>query len=219
MAFRLAEEAWAASIRRPAAAVLICIVLVAGIAIGLGVRLFGSIQELRASVTHANEEIAAAGQVLDALQDAETGQRGFLLTMRPSYLEPYWNSTTGLDLGLKRLEGLAASTPWLQPEVAALTDSARQKMAELDRTVQLALTQGQQAALSVVLSDAGKAAMDWCVRVWLRSSPAPAPNATRVRRNWSSTSSVCSTACLAPRSRACCCSDWRCSACCSAGRA
>lgn len=160
MAFRLAEEAWAASIRRPAAAVLICIVLVAGIAIGLGVRLFGSIQELRASVTHANEEIAAAGQVLDALQDAETGQRGFLLTMRPSYLEPYWNSTTGLDLGLKRLEGLAASTPWLQPEVAALTDSARQKMAELDRTVQLALTQGQQAALSVVLSDAGKAAMD-----------------------------------------------------------
>ena len=53
-------------------------------------------REVAHSITAASErggiarmQAGAAQQVLSAVQDAETGQRGFLLTGRAYYLEPY----------------------------------------------------------------------------------------------------------------------------------
>ena len=149
-----------ALLRRPAIAVILFMLLVTGIAAVLGFRQFGSIEKLREGVTRANQDIEAATRVLDALQDAETGQRGFLLTMRPSYLEPYWASRGQLDLNLEHLQQRAKSAPWLSNDVAALVGVAHQKMAELDSTIQLALREGQAAALPMVRTDAGHAAME-----------------------------------------------------------
>ncbi len=53
-------------------------------------------------VAHTNKVLDLTGEVLLAIVDAETGQRGFPLTGRDEYLEPY-NSAR------KRFEGLLAT--------------------------------------------------------------------------------------------------------------
>ncbi|MCA1802302.1 MAG: CHASE3 domain-containing protein [Rhodothermaceae bacterium] len=50
------------------------------------------------------------------LQDAETGQRGYLLTGNYDYLEPYNNSLWEIDLELFRLQSLTNDNP-LQQEI------------------------------------------------------------------------------------------------------
>ncbi len=46
----------------------------------------------------------ATETLLSQLKDAETGQRGFLLTGNPAYLEPYDAARQRLDADFKRLE-------------------------------------------------------------------------------------------------------------------
>ena len=43
----------------------------------------------RLLVRHTYEVIDTARTLLSDVQDAETGQRGFIITERPDYLEPY----------------------------------------------------------------------------------------------------------------------------------
>src|ERR1700761_6652442 len=45
----------------------------------------------------------ALAQVLSLLQDAETGQRGYLLTGSDAYLQPFTEATTGLSHALESL--------------------------------------------------------------------------------------------------------------------
>ena len=47
-----------------------------------------------------------AGELVQLLTDAETGQRGFIITQRPSYLEPYRSSVAMIDSRLATLRKL-----------------------------------------------------------------------------------------------------------------
>src|SRR5579863_6741001 len=65
-----------------------------------------------------NEEQAATQRIIDdthavleGLTDAETGQRGFLLTGQDSYLQTYEQAVTRLPNILKTLEQATASRP------------------------------------------------------------------------------------------------------------
>lgn len=102
----------------------------------------------------------AARQVLSAVQDAETGQRGFLLTGRAYYLEPYQHAVTRVVAALDHLIKLGEGTPWLLEEAAPLQELVPRKMAELRRTLELAQGGQHQAAIDVVLTDDGKVLMD-----------------------------------------------------------
>ena len=48
------------------------------------------ISESQAAVTRTHQVLEALDRVLSSLQDAETGQRGYLITGDRRYLEPYW---------------------------------------------------------------------------------------------------------------------------------
>jgi CHASE3 domain sensor protein len=61
---------------------------------------------LRDEVTFA--VIGAANRVLHNLEDAETGQRGYLLTGDESYLKPYQKATHDLDDTVMRLREVVA---------------------------------------------------------------------------------------------------------------
>jgi signal transduction histidine kinase/CheY-like chemotaxis protein len=87
-------------------------------------------------------------------------QRGFLLTGRAYYLEPYQQATARVASVLDRLGELGKATPWLREEAAPLHDLVPRKMAELERTVELARAGQHQAAVDLVLTDDGKALMD-----------------------------------------------------------
>jgi len=142
------------------AALLLVVLTLLSAAIVLEHKIGQSIKELIESTGVARRQANAAQQVLSATQEAETGQRGFLLTGRQHYLEPFQQATVRLPAAMGRLSALAERSPWLQEETAPLGDLVRRKIEEMERTVARARAGQQAAALDLVLTDDGKALMD-----------------------------------------------------------
>lgn len=69
-----------------------------------------------------------AAALLEALKDCETGQRGFLITGREVFLEPYENGAPAVGL---RVSNLVAAAPKGDRLVAAIAELTRQKMEEM----------------------------------------------------------------------------------------
>jgi methyl-accepting chemotaxis protein len=93
------------------------------------------------------------------LADAETGQRGFLLTGADRYLQPYAAAITALGPSMARLADLTTD-PRQQARLPALRELVRQKIDELAETIALRREKGSDAALAVVQTDRGKRIMD-----------------------------------------------------------
>ncbi len=94
------------------------------------------------------------------LVDAETGQRGYVLTGEDSYLAPYAAAESGLNSALTRLAELSIDTPRQQARLAAIREAVRLKLAELSETIALRRSQGFDAALAIIRTDRGKKFMD-----------------------------------------------------------
>lgn len=102
---------------------------------------------------------SAAADLLSTLQDAETGQRGFLLTLDRKYLDPYSTALQDLPVRRQRLRDATNDLPSESENLAALDNAVDTKLKELSSTITLA-SQGQMAdALAIVRSDTGNAAM------------------------------------------------------------
>ncbi|MCU1329163.1 MAG: domain S-box-containing protein [Bryobacterales bacterium] len=102
----------------------------------------------------------AGNELLSTLQDAETGQRGFLLTRRVEYLAPYQRSRARIAQVLGRLQDATTQRPDQAKRVAALRPVVEAKLQELDETIRLEREGNRDGALRVVQSDHGKASMD-----------------------------------------------------------
>ena len=98
--------------------------------------------------------------VLSSAKDAETGQRGYLLTGRESYLEPYNIAVKTIDQQIKQLKTLTVANPDQQQQIKSLEPLLTQKLAELKQTIDLRKNQGFKAAASVVLTNRGEQLMD-----------------------------------------------------------
>ncbi len=102
---------------------------------------------------------------LSTLKDAETGQRGFLLTGKEEYLEPYHTARKDIDQRLRRLARFSRDNPEQQRRLDALQPLIALKLAELQKTIDLRRTQGAEAALRIVQTGAGKQHMDQVRRI------------------------------------------------------
>ena len=96
----------------------------------------------------------------NALQDAETGQRGYLLTGEERYLEPYNRSVPEVPALLDRVKEVLAPYPEEGDAVAKLGPAVTDKLDELAETIALQRSGDVEGALNVVRTDRGKAAMD-----------------------------------------------------------
>lgn len=94
------------------------------------------------------------------LLEAETGQRGFLLTGRDSYLEPYHEALQDIERSLQRLRDLQSGEAQLAPQVASIEEGTRQKLAELSTTIDLYLKGQDQQWRELMMSDIGREKMD-----------------------------------------------------------
>ena len=110
-------------------------------------------------VEHTREVVAQLERAASTLKDAETGQRGYLLTGRDEYLRPYIDATNGLDRDLDRLATLTSDNPGQQARVVELRRIAGEKIDELGRTVALRRKGDQEAALAIVQTDRGRQLM------------------------------------------------------------
>ncbi|MBI2527220.1 MAG: CHASE3 domain-containing protein [Candidatus Rokubacteria bacterium] len=97
---------------------------------------------------------------LSLLKDAETGQRGYLLTGDERYLEPYQDALAALWERQRELRVGLAARPGQRERLDALQPLISAKLAELHRTIELRRHEGEAAAVRVVLTDEGRALMD-----------------------------------------------------------
>lgn len=98
--------------------------------------------------------------VLVDLLDAETGQRGFILTGEESYLEPFYHGRQRLNQSLKAIERLSEDDATLNAWVAQVGLIAYRKLQELERTILVKKRGDHDGALAVVRAGFGKAQMD-----------------------------------------------------------
>ncbi len=95
-----------------------------------------------------------------SLKDAETGQRGFLLTGESRYLEPYKRAAADIPKLLESLRKTAVTRPHQTQRIARLQPLVEAKLAELQQTIDLRQARDLDAALTVVRTDRGKNLMD-----------------------------------------------------------
>jgi len=150
--------------RGPAVAVAL---LVVALVIDAGLALH-NIREVAVSlqwVSHTNEVLARLEAVLSTLKDAETGQRGYLLTGEASYLEPYREAVDRLPGQIAGLRQLTLDNPAQTARVLRLDELASQRMAILKRGLDLAgldpdRGRGLSSGRQTVLTGEGKQVMD-----------------------------------------------------------
>ena len=111
-------------------------------------------------VMHTHEVLMALDELLSTTQDAETGQRGFLLTGNNRYLEPYEAAVSAVSTRLDVVANLTKDNPAQQANLIPLRRHIDAKLGELKETVELRQSAGEQAALAVVATDRGKIEMD-----------------------------------------------------------
>jgi len=116
--------------------------------------------DLRARVTHAVNVIDALQTVQAMLVDAETGQRGFLITGNEAYLEPYQAAQVALPRALATARALVADDEELRVPFEAITAAATERVAILEETIALRRAGNPDAAVALVESGRGKALMD-----------------------------------------------------------
>jgi PAS domain S-box-containing protein len=105
--------------------------------------------------------VRTANALLSAMKDAETGQRGYLLTGNEGYLGPYRQALKDIPVNLKLLTAAApAGSPAQSRRTEALKPVIRDKLDELRQTIELRQSKGFDASLIVVETDRGKVAMD-----------------------------------------------------------
>lgn len=93
------------------------------------------------------------------LQDAETGQRGFLLTSDPAYLGPYQAALTLLPTTLTQLDRLAPTLAQETGTVQSLIQLTNERLTELNESLALA-KQSPAQALALMKSGHGQTVMD-----------------------------------------------------------
>ena len=121
---------------------------------------FGNrVLELSAREQVRRDGIARLEQLESVLKNAETGQRGFIITGDESYLLPFNQATERLPADLEKLRKYpgVVITP---EEVAKVTDLIQQKMAELNSTIAVRRSRGFDATLPLVQAGSGKQLMD-----------------------------------------------------------
>jgi signal transduction histidine kinase/CheY-like chemotaxis protein/CHASE3 domain sensor protein len=121
---------------------------------------FQTLKADSALLVHTEETLTALDDVLSTVKDAETGQRGYLLTSNDSYLGPYDAAVEEIGPRLEALHRLTSDNPEQQDRLAILKPRVDAKLAELKQTIDLRQNAGPAAALAVVQSNRGKDVMD-----------------------------------------------------------
>jgi signal transduction histidine kinase len=109
------------------------------------------------SMVQAQEKRTNIHLLMQEVLDAETGQRGYLLTGDEKYLLPYSQATEKISATLDRLRNIYLSRPQQLDKFADLSRAVSRKLAEIEVTVKLRRLGGEsQNWMKVVETDVGR---------------------------------------------------------------
>ncbi|MHB2025071.1 MAG: CHASE3 domain-containing protein [Elusimicrobiota bacterium] len=111
-------------------------------------------------VEHTHSVLERLSNLLSLLKDAETGQRGYLITGKESYLEPYQAAIALIPESVNDLKELTKDNPDQQRRIDILEPLLAKKLNELNNTIKLRKNKGFQAAAQAVAKDKGRTFMD-----------------------------------------------------------
>ena len=111
-------------------------------------------------IWHTHDVMMALNELMALTQDAETGQRGFLLTGKSDYLKPYEIAASESASRIETVRDLTRDNPTQQSNIKTLERQITAKFEELEETVRLRRDGSQAEALAVVDTDRGKIEMD-----------------------------------------------------------
>jgi signal transduction histidine kinase len=118
-------------------------------------RLNAAIERVHASQVRQQ----ALSEFIALVSDAESGQRGYLLTGETSYLQPYTEAVATVEAALDRVrEAYGGSDD--SAEFQELRILTGKKLGELEDTLALFKKRGAAPAVNVVRTDVGKRTMD-----------------------------------------------------------
>jgi PAS domain S-box-containing protein len=112
---------------------------------------------------HVAQQLATLNLLADYLslmKDADTGHRGFVLTGREEFLQPYHAAQSRLKADLDSLKRLAESGELNPDDIAEIQRYSDERLAIAERSIQLRRSEGFEPALNVILTGRGQAAMD-----------------------------------------------------------
>ncbi|MBD0261876.1 MAG: response regulator [Tolypothrix sp. Co-bin9] len=111
-------------------------------------------------VKKTQDKINTLEQLLSAMKDAETGQRGYILTGQDAYLEPYHAAQLNIDQEIKEFKSLVTDSRYQNKDIETLEPLIAAKLAELKQTIELRQNQSFDAALQTIQTNQGKNLMD-----------------------------------------------------------
>jgi methyl-accepting chemotaxis protein len=111
-------------------------------------------------VAHTHEVILTLTKVMSAMQDAETGQRGYVITGDESYLAPYTAGIAIVETHRKHLMDLVEDNPRQEARAETLGTHIADKLTEMEKPLDARRTQDFAAAQTIVIAGGGKRAMD-----------------------------------------------------------
>jgi signal transduction histidine kinase len=111
-------------------------------------------------VRHTHQVTEALERLLSDIKDAETGQRGYLLTGDSAYLQPYDTAVKSIAGDLASVRQLVAGDSAHEHELARATPLVMARLATIDTTVQFRRRGDERNAVDIVRSGRGKVIMD-----------------------------------------------------------
>lgn len=124
---------------------------------------FRSVETLNRSeywVAHTWQVINAVERVLGSMKDAETGDRGYLLTGDPAYLAPYQRAQHDLPLEFSIARQLTADNPHQQQRLAEMRSIIDKRLGLLQQEITDHRAGHAAAARMLQLDGTGRAEMD-----------------------------------------------------------
>lgn len=134
--------------------------LAACVLVGINEVGFRQSNKALAEIGEAQQVRLVLNQLLQTVLDAETGQRGYLLTGEARYREPYDAAVKKVDGQLQALHRLYRDQPAQSERLIGLTGHVTRKLGEMDMSVKLRTTGADDAWKFVMTTDVGREEME-----------------------------------------------------------
>lgn len=116
--------------------------------------------ESRQRVDHTYQVLTDLNRLFISVEDAETGQRGFIITGDDTYLEPYLSAVGQTDGHIASLRRLLDASPTQAARVSHLQTLVEAKLTELGEVIDVRRREGFQGASHAIVKREGKQLMD-----------------------------------------------------------
>lgn len=136
------------------------VIVLAGVATAFSEFAKVKLAENQRWINHTFEVQAKLKQLEKDLVDAENGQRGFLVTGKENYLEPYTSGRKNFQEHSHDLKQLVSDNQTQLDRTQKIVEIAQQKFAELEQTIAIKKAGKYQEVVNLILSNKGKQIMD-----------------------------------------------------------